>query len=187
LIEPPLIASLVNDLSSEDPSVMETCLKQMEATRYVTQSFQDAHYKFHEVALNRYPNSVKELVEGIYLRIKRHQRISFSRPHVVHDYTDIDHMFLVAIRTEKPTLARQILQFHLIDACLGMMFEQGSSQIPGALMMAAQGTDIVLEIGQEPLARPIKISWRGPGQSEMPPIETINLQHAPDKISSELP
>lgn len=182
LIEPPLIASLIERFTDNDLNAMDIKLKKMEESNHASQQFQDAHYRFHEIALKRYPPSVRELVEGIYLRIKRHQRINFSRPHVVEDYTNVDRLFLNAIIAKKPALARQILQFHLIDACLGLMFDQTPTHIPEALLMAARGVDIVLESEGGAISRPMKIRWEGCAGGEMSELRTINLQYTPDPI-----
>lgn len=179
LIEPPLIASLVDHFTQADLAEMEAKLVKMEESNYASQQFQDAHYSFHEIALKRYPTAVRELVEGIYLRIKRHQRISFSRPHVVDDYVNVDRIFLNSIRSKNAALARRILQFHLIDACLGMMFDQDPPHVPHSLLMAARGLGIVIGDRAEQISRPMSIRWNDPDNGEMMEIETINLHHDP--------
>lgn len=177
LVEPPIVASVVAELTDEAMEAMEACLKQMESASYVTQNFQDVHYEFHAIALEHYPKAISEMVGSVYQKIKRHQRISFARPPVVHDFTTVDRLLLQAMRSKDAVLARQVLQFHLIDACLGLALEFDPEKMPDALVMAARGIDIDLDVTGGRIVRPINISWKDGNPGGMPSVETINLRH----------
>lgn len=186
LIEPPLIAAIVDELSAEDIDAMATALEEMERTSYATQAFQGVHLKFHNVALAHYPDTIREMIESIYQKIIRHQRLHFSRPHVPEDFTNVDRFFLDAIRAGDAHLARQWLEFHLIDAALGLALDIDPDQMPRSLLKAARGVGITIEAGPERFMRPAHIAWERAGASAMPPIETVNLKFVPKKASKKV-
>lgn len=181
LLEPPLVAALVPTLKEADIDLMETALGKMEQSRYMTKAYQEAHHDFHAVMLSRYPDGMREMVESIYLKIHRHQRLHFSRPQISDDFTNTDRLFLDAIRTGDVTLAKQWLEFHLIDAGLGLVIDIDPDHVPAALVLAARGIGIELERGDGAMVRPVMIRWTNSDARPMPAIETVNLMHVPVK------
>lgn len=186
LIEPPLIAAIVHELSAEDIDAMAAALEEMERTSYATQAFQGVHLKFHNVALAHYPDTIREMIKSIYQKIIRHQRLHFSRPHVPEDFTNVDRFFLDAIRAGDTLLARQWLEFHLIDAALGLALDIDPDQIPRSLLKAARGVGITIEAGPERFVRPAHILWERAGACAMPPVETVNLKFIPKKAGKKV-
>lgn len=179
LVEPPLIAAIVNELSPADIDAMAAALCEMEKNSYATQAFQGVHLKFHNVALAYYPDTIREMIESIYGKIVRHQRLHFSRPHVPEDFTNVDRFFLDAMREGDALLARQWLEFHLIDAALGLALDIDPDQAPRALLKAAKGIGITIECGSDRFTRPARIEWKRADACAMPAIETVNLKFVP--------
>lgn len=186
LVEPPLVAALVPTLSAADIDGMEAALGKMEQSRYMTKAYQEAHHDFHMVILSRYPDAMREMIESIYLKINRHQRLHFSRPQIPDDFTATDRLFLDAIRAKDTALARQWLEFHLIDAGLGLALDIDPDHVPAALVMAAQGIGIELECRDGEIARPVVIRWKSTDARPMPVVETVNLKHVPDSLSKSV-
>jgi DNA-binding GntR family transcriptional regulator len=179
LLEPPTIAAIVPDLAEAELSKMATELDEMEAARNRIRDFQEAHMRFHEFCIDHYPAALAELTHALHLKIYRHQRLYFSRPDAPEDFTSVDRMFLDAIRAGDADLTRQLLEFHLIDAAIGLVSETEPDHRYSALLLATRGAGIVL--GTQPdgtILRPTTIRWErtdGP----MPAIRTVNLDHTP--------
>ena len=57
------------------------------------------------------------------MRIYRQQRLYFSRPPAVADFIWLDRIFLQAVAERKGQLARHLLEFHLLDAAVGLVVE----------------------------------------------------------------
>lgn len=183
LVEPPLVAALIPALSAADIDGMETALAKMEQSRYMTKAYQEAHHDFHMVMLSRYPEAMREMIESIYLKINRHQRLHFSRPQIPDDFTNTDRLFLDAICAGDTALARQWLEFHLIDAGLGLALDIDPDHVPAALVMAAQGIGIELACQDGEITRPVVIRWKSVDAQPMPALETVNLKHVPENLS----
>lgn len=183
LVEPPLVAALIAALSAADIDDMETALSNMEQSRYITKAYQEAHHDFHMVMLSRYPDAMREMIESIYQKINRHQRLHFSRPQIPDDFTNTDRLFLEAIRAKNTLLARQWLEFHLIDAGLGLALDIDPDHVPAALVMAAQGIGIELDCKDGQIKRPVAIRWKSADARPMPDLETVNLKHVPNSVS----
>ena len=186
LVEPPLIAALVPDVSEGEIAAMRKALAEMETNHYSTRAFQESHLAFHEILLSRYPEMLREAVEHAYQRIHRHQRVHFSRPHVPEDFTAVDRYFLDAIEARNPELARRWNEFHLIDAALGLMHDIDSDKTLAALRLSCTGINI--ELGRLPEGgkhSPLHIRWLRSKAQEMPYVETVNLIHDPNSYSPE--
>ncbi|CAM5276273.1 hypothetical protein AFAE65S_00217 [Alcaligenes phenolicus] len=185
LVEPPLIAALVPEVSDGEISAMRKALAEMEANHYSTRAFQESHLAFHEILLSRYPEMLREAVEHAYQRIHRHQRVHFSRPHVPEDFTAVDRYFLDAIEARNPELARCWNEFHLIDAALGLMHDIETEEKLDALRLSATGVNIELDVPPNTGPHsPVEIRWMRSNTQEMPYIKTLNLVHDPKSYSS---
>jgi DNA-binding GntR family transcriptional regulator len=178
LVEPPTIAAIVGELDDAELAKMASELDAMDAGHSRIRDFQEAHMRFHEYGINHYPPAIAELTHSLHLKIYRHQRLYFSRPQVPEDFTSVDRMFLEAMRTGDRELARQLLEFHLIDAAVGVVAESAPDHPYDALLVATRGLGIVLEAGPDGgLSRPVRIAWNRGGAHAMPSLRTANLVH----------
>lgn len=175
LVEPPMVAALVPTLAPEVIRAMATALEQMNQSHQSIKAFQQAHHDFHDVLLSRYPESIRELIESTYVRISRHQQLYLSGSQTSDEFSLTDRYYLEAIVARNAVLARQWLEFHLIDAGLGLALDIDPYHVPQALMMAAQGIDIELVPRKGDRIRPIAIRWLSASAQRMRPIQTTNL------------
>ncbi|GAA3251478.1 hypothetical protein GCM10017691_64010 [Pseudonocardia petroleophila] len=181
LLEPPTIAAIVADLAEADHAKMAAELDAMEVYRNRIRDFQEAHMRFHEFCINHYPPALAELTHTLHLKIYRHQRLYLSRPEVPEDFTNVDRMFLDAMRAGDAELTRQLLEFHLIDAAIGLVSDGAPDHRYDALLVAARGVGITLGVEADNTARrPASISWVRNGAHTIPSITTANLVHSAD-------
>lgn len=181
LIEPPLVAAVTHRLTDSDLAAMAEALESMQEGAERTKEFQNAHHRFHEAVLVYYPQAIREMIESIYLKIMRHQRIYFSRPRAPEEFCEIDRLLLNASVARDGELAKHILEFHLIDAALGLMLDANPDFKPAALAIAAQGLGIRLEFNAEGgSSRPARLSWVNGTAVDAPPMRTGNLIYEPD-------
>lgn len=176
LVEPPVIAALTDTLTDADLDSMSSALEEMEEHAHRIRDFQAAHLRFHELAVRRYPAAVQELTRSLHLKIYRHQRLFLSRPHMPEHFTGIDRIFLDALRARESDRARQILEFHLVDAAVGMVTDQDPDHRFTSLLVSARGVGI--EIEHDPggeLARPATIDWPTMAPDRVADLKTANL------------
>ena len=179
LVEPPLLATLTGRFSDEDMHAMEEHLDQMEAASLRHRDFQSAHLEFHAVAVRRYPPTVGELVMELHRRVFWHQRVYMSRPRVTEDFVSLDRAMLAALGRGDSEAAKQLLEFHLIDAALGLIVDVEPDHRFEALPGAAAGIGIDLELDEGGVLRgPASIMWRRPCP-ELPELRTANLVYTP--------
>jgi DNA-binding GntR family transcriptional regulator len=176
LLEPALVASLVPLFSGRDFDEMARALDEMERAGHRNREFQKAHLAFHTVALRRYPKTIREIVLSLYDKNHRHQCVHFSRPRIPQDFIDIDRSFLQAIRAGDTSNVRQLLEFHLIDASLGMALDIDPRHVPSSLVLAASGVGIELDIASQDgeIQRPVSMHWRRGGAAPLK-LGTTNL------------
>jgi DNA-binding GntR family transcriptional regulator len=180
LVEPTIVGAVVHDFTQEDLDAMVDALARMHQNLERTRIYQQAHFDFHNVALRRYPVAIREMVEAIYVNIERHQSHHFTRPHVAEDFVDVDSLLLASFKSRDSEMARRILEFHLIDAALGMIRDVDPDKVPETLLVAAAGVGVEIETPAEgPLARPAIMRWTRPSPVELPPLHTVNLRHSP--------
>lgn len=180
LVEPPVMASLVQEITDEDIAAMRAALDRMSATVNRTQEFQEAHRHFHDVALDRYPPAIGELTRSLHTMIYRHQRAYFSRPRAPEDILRTDEVFLQAIADREAALVRQLLEFHLLDAALGLVLDFDPDHRFEALLLALRGAGIELDHdvkGQ--VVRPADVRWVRQDAARMPAVDTTNLTYRP--------
>lgn len=180
LLEPPLVAALVDDIGDKEIEQMTQALERMEATVGRTRDFQEAHFRFHTFLLERYPPLLAELIVQQHSMIFRHQRLHMSRPTVPGDFTQVDRRFLEAVRNHQGDQARQILELHLVDAALGMALDIDPDYCFASLLTAARGLGLSIEHDESgAVRRPVRLSWQRPGAVVMPLTRTENLEHIP--------
>lgn len=180
LVEPPTLAAIVAELTDAELAKMGAELDSMEADRHRIRAFQEAHLRFHELAIEHYPEATAQLTHSLHLKIYRHQRLYFSRPDVPEDFTEIDRMLLDALRGRDVDLARQLLEFHLLDAAIGLVREGSPDHGFHALLIAARGVGIELSaMADGTLDRPAGIRWSRAGSRALPTLTTTNLRHDP--------
>jgi DNA-binding GntR family transcriptional regulator len=182
LIEPPIVGSLAATLPDQRLRAMEDKLAEMERNSNRIRDFQEIHFQFHTLQLEYYPSLFRDLIESFYAKINRHQRLYFSRPHVPDDFIKLDRALCVALRERKSELARQITEFHLADAALGMALDIDPDYKFSTLLVAARSLGIELDADPDGgIARPAQISWRRRGFESMPGFATNNLIYAATK------
>jgi DNA-binding GntR family transcriptional regulator len=176
LIEPPVIGGLTATFPDAQIRAMERALREMERNSPRIRDFQDVHFKFHTLTLEYYPPMFRELIESFYAKINRHQRLYFSRPNVPAHFIEVDRAFCVALRARNSQLARQLMEFHLADAALGMALDIDPDYQFSTLLIAARSVGIELEADAKGrMPRPTRIRWQRHEFAPMPSCSTDNL------------
>lgn len=176
LVEPPTIAAVASQLTSEDIADMEEFLEEMRRHRSHSRRFQDAHQQFHQVTLRRYPENFREMINRLHIGIYRHQRVYLSHQRTPDDFIDVDNDLLRAIKTHDAGKVHRIMEFHLIDAALGLVLDADPDHRFNSLLVAAAGRQI--EIAHRPdggIDRPAEIRWTFRDRVDVPVLETQNL------------
>jgi len=163
LLEPPLIRSLVDELTGEELDEMEASLAGMVRAEGRRSDFQEEHLHFHQVAVRRYGPALESLVMGIYRRIVWSQRVYMTQPRVTEDFVDLDRRLLEAMRAHDGSLAKQLLEFHLIDAALGLILAVEPDHEFGALIRAAAGIGIEIGLPPRGTTGSVRLWWRDAG------------------------
>ncbi|MBO0819933.1 MAG: GntR family transcriptional regulator [Nocardiopsaceae bacterium] len=180
LVEPPVISGLLAQVTGEDLAQMQAALDDMAASLDRTRELQEAHKRFHDVALTRYPPAIRDLTRQLHTMIYRHQRIFFSRPRTPDDLVRTDEMYLEAMRRRDADSVRQLLEFHLLDAALGLVIDSDPDHQFDTLLLALAGNGIELE--HDPKNRvPLgaRVRWTRRDAAAMPALSTTNLRYAP--------
>ena len=180
LVEPAIVSAIAGTVSEDEITRMDRALAEMEAPGVSTRAFQEAHLRYHQVLLSRYPKAATDLINHLHTRIHRHQRIYFSRPLAVADFTWLDRIFLDAVRDRDGELARHILEFHLLDAAIGMIAEVEPEHHYGSIRVAVTGLGIdVTGLGADDVDRPARVRWLGQPPRGLPELKTSNLEYSP--------
>lgn len=140
LVEPHALAATIPIVTGDDIAQMETALWAMSRDSVSTTDFQLWHKEYHDVLLRKYPPPFADLTRSMITHIDRHQAVYFTRPLVLDDVTEVDRMFLEAIRNQDETTAQALLQFHLIDAALGVVRTSDPDHTFVPLVAALEGT-----------------------------------------------
>lgn len=136
LIEPALVPATMEGLTLADHTAMDAALAVMRNSTLSARAFQDAHRRFHQVMLRRYPTTMRDVVSKHLTVIHRHQRLYFSDAEVVQEVLKTDAMFLAAIRAHKAHTARKILEFHLFETARGMLTAGDPNYVFSSLSIA---------------------------------------------------
>jgi DNA-binding GntR family transcriptional regulator len=180
LVEPAMVSAIVSTVTDSDIDQMATALSEMEQPAVSTRDFQEAHWRYHQVLLDRYPEPSSDLIRNLHTRIKRHQRLYFSRPPAVADFTWLDRIFLDAVTRRDGMLARHVLEFHLLDATLGLLLEVEPDHQFDALPVTLRGIQVEIDGLDAPgrLKRPAQIRWIPSAPPGLPDLKTSNLEYA---------
>lgn len=175
LLEPPTVAAIVELLGDDDIEQMRNHLEQMRTHRSHSRRFQEAHQLFHDVALTRYPSNFAELTNSLHTMIYRHQSVYLSHARTPDDFIDSDQFFLDAISNRNAASARRIMEFHLIDAAVGLVLDADPDHCFDSLLLAIRGRDIVIEHDEQGrIQRPAPIYWID-SDPVLPDFATSNL------------
>jgi DNA-binding GntR family transcriptional regulator len=178
LVEPPTIAGIVGLLTDDDLARMDADLRVLETDGRRIRDFQEAHLRFHRTALGRYPKAFAELTESLHMKIYRHQRLYLSHPEAPEDFTRLDRLLLEAMRDGDAEFARQTLEFHLLDAALGLVLDQDPDHEFHGLLIAARGLGIELgATADRRIERPAALRWLRPGVRGALNLSTSNIRH----------
>jgi DNA-binding GntR family transcriptional regulator len=178
LLEPPLISSLAGNFTCDEIDLMEESLGGMERTSTRRSDFQEQHRLFHQVAVGRYGPAIEELVMGLYRRIVWSQRVYMTQPRVTDDFIKLDRQLLDAIRAHDGELAKQLLEFHLIDAALGLVLAVEPDHQFNALPNAASGLGIRMTFPEIGNSAPVELGWPN-GRPDLVGLETSNARCVP--------
>lgn len=144
MIEPPMVRAIVQNIEDEALHQMSRRLEVMEQGQPSTRDFQDAHFAFHEIITGKYPKAVSRLVNAQMKLIQRHQRLYFARPRALSDFTDVDRAFLQAVSQREGSAAARLMEFHLLDAVLGLIHEVDANHTFDPLLVTCDALDIDL-------------------------------------------
>nr|WP_206040002.1 GntR family transcriptional regulator [Rhodococcus sp. HNM0563] len=176
LVEPALISATLDRVVDADIDAMESALAGMRRTGVSPREFQLAHWEYHRVILGRCPTGMRELIESHLTRIDRHQRLYFTHPEALEDVTVTDGMFLEAVRDRDGDQARLLLEFHLLDAALGMILADDPDHEFGSLPVVLGGMSIRLhDLESLRTGGRAHVSWDLGGCHRVPVLGTSNL------------
>lgn len=145
MTEPPMVRAIVQTIEDEALRDMAQRLAVMEQDQPSTRDFQDAHFAFHDIITSKYPKAVSRLVNAQMMLIQRHQRLYFARPRALSDFTDVDRAFLEAVSRREGDAAARMMEFHLLDAVIGLIHEVDANYYFDPLLVTcdALGIDLV--------------------------------------------
>lgn len=176
LVEPTLVGAIVSSITAADVQRMEDALSIMRAPLQTTSSFQEAHFSFHQVLLARYPSGFAELISQQLDVIARHQRAYFSRPLAYQEFTEVDALFLQAVIARNGPLARRLMEFHLLDAAIGLLWGVDREHSLDVLMVVS--TALGINCFRTSSDSQLRMSWQERLEEEMPRLETSNVVYA---------
>ncbi len=183
LVEPALISAVLDEVTDADADAMAAALADMEDSRISPRDFQLAHWRYHRVILDRFPNGMQDVIESHLTVIDRHQRMYFERPAAVGDITTTDTLFLDAIRNRDGLRARSVLEFHLLDTALGMIMSIDTDHEFDSLTTTLKGMGITLDdFDRLRAGESARIGWRG--DSDAPVLATTNLVTTADYLTA---
>ena len=178
LVEPATIAAIAPQVTEEDIAVMERALSRMEQPAVSTRDFQEAHSEYHNVLLHRYPKASADLTKELHAQIYRYQRLYFGRPVAIADFTWLDRIFLQAVMERNGGRARHLLEFHLLDAAIGLVLEAEPKHTFKVLKVAVQAMHMEIEgLGEPDAVRPYRVRWLQGEPTELPELKTSNLHY----------
>jgi DNA-binding GntR family transcriptional regulator len=182
LVEPPTLSAILDQITDADLDAMAVALADMTRVADRTRDFQEAHREFHAVALRRYPRMIGELTDTLHTMIYRHQRVYFSRPRTPEDVINTDALFLDAIQRRDVAAVRQLLEFHLLDAAVGLALDFNADHEFGALILTLRGLGIDIEHDPDGhIVRPARVRWLRKDAASMPALSTSSLSYAPNR------
>lgn len=182
LVEPPVVSGILAQITGRDFRQMRSMLDQMAASFDRTKELQEAHRRFHDVALDRYPPAIRDLTRQLHTMIYRHQRLFFSRPRTPEDLVLADQRYLDAMQQRDAGLVRQLLEFHLLDQALGLVLDIDPDYQFDALLLALRGNGIELEHDDKRrVATSARIRWTRRDAADMPAISTTHLHYEPER------
>lgn len=187
LVEPPTLSALLNQITDRDRAEMGQALDVMSRSSNRLREFQEAHRRFHDVALDRYPPYLANLTRSLHTMIYRHQRLYFSRPSTPEDFVSVDRLMLAAIRDLDTHGVRQLLEFHLLDAAIGLVLDDDPDHEFSALILALDGLGIQLDHDHGRVRRPAVVRWAGRPATWPKPLETSNLIFTPVSRGARAP
>ena len=163
------------DLAAMDAYSWSAMARNSERTR----ELQESHRLFHDVALNRYPPAVRDLTRSLHTMIYRHQRAFFA-PADAGRFVRTDGLFLMALRDRNAPLVRQLLEFHLLDAALGLVLDVDPDHQFNALLLTLRGIGIDLEHDKKNWRQAwlYQVHWVRDA-SGMPALSTTQLRYEP--------
>jgi DNA-binding GntR family transcriptional regulator len=182
LVEPAIIASIIDEITDADIAAMAEALGAMQENRHRAQAYQQSHYRFHEIALRQYPEAIREIIETMFVHIARHQSHHFSHSHVAQDFINLDQLLLKAFRARDAELARHVLEFHLLDAGLGLALDIEPDRMPHALLTAVRGLGMQLTWQNGHLIPPARVTWRRGLPCPLPSLKTMYLEYYSDPV-----
>lgn len=171
MTEPPMVRAIVETIEDEALDEMAGRLAVMEQDQPSTRDFQDAHFAFHDIITGKYPKAVTRLVNAQTTLIQRHQRLYFARPRALGDFTEVDRAFLGAVSTREGAAAARMMEFHLLDAAIGLIHEVDPEYAFDPLLVTCAALDI--DLSERGDGR-FDIYWRH-HFFDIGPSETANL------------
>ncbi|HTT95134.1 MAG TPA: GntR family transcriptional regulator [Solirubrobacterales bacterium] len=184
LVEPPLLMSLAGNFSDAEIDEMEKSLGELELHPDRSKEFQENHLAFHRVASARYGEAIDAFVMQVYRRIVWAQRSYMSRPRTATDFIAADTKLLDALRRGDGLAAKQILEFHLIDAALGLILDVDPEHAFSAFPSAAHGIGIEIAMEDNKITPPSEICWTGQTTEDVLALTSANLRVVPGPGSS---
>lgn len=180
LIEPPLLEARTPAMSRAQLRDLHDHLAAMEAAADEPAAFQRAHRGFHVAERANFTSPfIDEIVLDTYRHIHRHHQHYRTRPADPREWIALDRLTLAALEERDGRRARQILEFHLIEAALSLVLGGEPASPMTTLLGIGRANGLIF--GAEPgarIERPLAVWWRDPAP-QLPEMSTQNLRTEP--------
>ena len=174
LVEPPLLAALADQFDDAELDDMDRHIQQMAAEDVGTRGFQLAHFELHDIALARYGETARAMVQDLYRQVQRVQRRYMSRPRVAADVVGIDRAIVAAFRAHDGERVKRLMQLHLIDWAVGLILDVDPDHQFRLLLVAARGLGIDIAAHDDGrLSAPVAVTWHVPFDVDLPATSVL--------------
>jgi hypothetical protein len=180
LIEPPLLEARAPAMTRAQLRDLHRQLAAMEAAVDEPAAFQRAHRGFHVAERASFTSPfIDQIVLDTYRHIHRHHQHYRTRPADPREWIALDRLTLSALEEGDGRRARQILEFHLIEAALSLVLGGDAASPMTTLLGIGRANGLVFGARPgDPIERPLSVWWSDPSP-RLPAMATQNLRTDP--------
>ena len=155
-------------------------LAAMEAAAHEPNAFGRAHRSFHVAERATFASPfVDDIVRNTYRHIHRHHQHYRSRPDDPAEWIELDRLAVDALEAGDGLRARQILEFHLIEAALSLVLREDPGNRLATLLGAGRANGMLFGAGaDERIPLPLAMWWATPAPG-LPQMATAMLRTEP--------
>ncbi|UGS35888.1 GntR family transcriptional regulator [Capillimicrobium parvum] len=180
LVEPPLLQARTPAMTAARLRELRGHLADMEAAAHEPNAFQRAHRSFHLAQRATFASPfVDDIVRKTYRHIHRHHQHYRSRPDDPAEWIELDRRTVDALEAGDGLRARQILEFHLIEAALSLVLREDPENRLATLLGAGRANGMLFGTGaHERISLPLAMWWVTPAPG-LPAMATTMLHTEP--------